>query len=233
MCASIADRIVRQSGVPELLDVLAQRLAPTDLQSLLLEVLRRRAAAVTPARLLEQYESNRLVRPSPASPAMLIEFDRLAFSLAAPLFEPLELAPLCPLGTNSAVATIDQNQTAFYLRLLHGLAQIGLPVADLRVALTPLPGGPSREQLEREVCASLARRFGGVRLGFDDDRSSGRGYYAGVCFGIAARDRAGTEYSLVDGGVTDWTQRLLSNRKERLLISGIGSERVCSVFEMK
>jgi hypothetical protein len=45
-----------------------------------------------------------------------------------------------------------------------------------------------------------------------------------------ARDAAGTDYSIVDGGFTDWTQQLLSNRKERLLISGMGSERFVSLF---
>jgi hypothetical protein len=33
----------------------------------------------------------------------------------------------------------------------------------------------------------------------------------------------------VDGGAVDWTQRLLSNAKERLVISGIGSERLCGM----
>ena len=45
-----------------------------------------------------------------------------------------------------------------------------------------------------------------------------------------ARDKIDTDYFLVDGGFTDWTQQLLSNRKERLLISGMGSERFVSVF---
>ena len=39
----IIARILREAGVPELLEVLAERLSPTDLQSLLLEVYRRRA----------------------------------------------------------------------------------------------------------------------------------------------------------------------------------------------
>ena len=39
-----------------------------------------------------------------------------------------------------------------------------------------------------------------------------------------AQDQAGTESFLVDGGFTDWTQQLLSNRKERLLISSMGVE---------
>jgi|GEM_PF-4488011 len=40
-----------------------------------------------------------------------------------------------------------------------------------------------------------------------------------------------TDYFLVDGGFTDWTQKLLSNRKERLLISGLGSERLLTCFK--
>jgi hypothetical protein len=35
---------------------------------------------------------------------------------------------------------------------------------------------------------------------------------------------------LVDGGSVNWTQKLLSNAKERLVISGIGSERLCAEF---
>ncbi|MFN8418836.1 MAG: hypothetical protein U0528_06290 [Anaerolineae bacterium] len=33
-----------------------------------------------------------------------------------------------------------------------------------------------------------------------------------------------------DGGAVDWTQKLLSNAKERCVIGGIGSERVCLEF---
>jgi hypothetical protein len=36
---------------------------------------------------------------------------------------------------------------------------------------------------------------------------------------------------VADGGFTDWTARLMgNNRKERLLISGIGSELVCKKY---
>ena len=39
---------------------------------------------------------------------------------------------------------------------------------------------------------------------------------------IWATDSDGVTYRLADGGRIDWTQRLLSNRKERLLTSAIG-----------
>src|SRR4051812_19757475 len=53
----------------------------------------------------------------------------------------------------------------------------------------------------------------------DPDRTRARGYYAGALLEIAATDREGREVGLSDGGLTDWTQRLLSNRKERLFTS--------------
>jgi hypothetical protein len=34
----------------------------------------------------------------------------------------------------------------------------------------------------------------------------------------------GGEWEIADGGFVDWTQRLLENKKERLLISGFGLE---------
>jgi hypothetical protein len=62
------------------------------------------------------------------------------------------------------------------------------------------------------------------------DALGGRNYYSGLCFNIYASDPTGAEHQLVDGGFTRWTQQILSNQKERLLISGLGSERLCSVF---
>ena len=66
---------------------------------------------------------------------------------------------------------------------------------------------------------------------FDQARESGRGYYGEVCFKIHARaqDGDGEWLELGDGGSVDWTAKLLSNAKERLVISGISSERICAL----
>jgi hypothetical protein len=69
-----------------------------------------------------------------------------------------------------------------------------------------------------------------LACGIDSQRESGRGYYVDLCFHVYAADSAGGWLELADGGVVDWTQRLLSNAKERCVISGIGSERVCAAF---
>src|SRR5947207_623833 len=103
-------RIEHDADVAHLLEALTERIAPTDLQSLLLEVYSRRAAATTAKRLLEQYEQNRFVAPSAADPRMLVEIARLAWKLLPEGYAPLELSPLCPLGTNSAVASVSQKK---------------------------------------------------------------------------------------------------------------------------
>ena len=40
----------------------------------------------------------------------------------------------------------------------------------------------------------------------------------------------GDAIQLADGGFTDWTQQLVGSKKERLLISGMGCERVVALF---
>ena len=69
----------------------------------------------------------------------------------------------------------------------------------------------------------------GVDIVFDDSRTKGRGYYQEVCFKIH-REMPNGWIELADGGLVDWGAKLLSNAKERMFISGIGSERVCGLI---
>ena len=62
----------------------------------------------------------------------------------------------------------------------------------------------------------------------DQERESGRGYYRSVCFKLFVRV-AGEWLDIGDGGDVDWTAKLLSDRRERLFISGVGSERVAAL----
>ncbi len=60
-----------------------------------------------------------------------------------------------------------------------------------------------------------------------DRRQRGRGYYRDLCFKVNAHVR-GTPEEIGDGGFTDWTAKLVANSKERLLISGIGLDRLAA-----
>jgi hypothetical protein len=307
--STIIDRIENELGIPGLASILADRLEPTDLQSLLLDVYRQLAVRRTTSAMLDDYTTNRFVRPSRIPPAQLLEWDRLAFSLLPPGFEPVELSPVCPLGVSAAMAglsparalatirntevvsdstnvlaleaavrrralrraeprsaaavhlaashrllrTQDYRNPAlsshfkvfslcsagrdcgdfasememlalhieFYLRAIGAFALDKVP---LRVSLTPLVSGETMTNAAGRVVRQLADWFPDVPVVYDMERSVGREYYRTMCFGIVAE-----EHHLVDGGFVDWTQRLLGDAKERLLVSGAGSERVCTL----
>src|SRR5437660_5332983 len=100
----------------------------------------------------------------------------------------------------------------------------------LRVAVSDFSSGAPRSGVRSGVVDKLQSSHNGVRIGFDQDRKQGRGYYRELCFKIFGTPSAGREQELVDGGDVDWTQKLLNNAKERLVISGCGSERLCELF---
>jgi hypothetical protein len=97
------------------LRALAETLAPSELWSLLLWVAEQRAARRTPAAVLEQWRTDRFVVPSPVDQRVLLEIDRELLA-AAQSFESIELAPLAPLGSCSAVALTTQNRIVSSLR---------------------------------------------------------------------------------------------------------------------
>jgi hypothetical protein len=117
----------------------------------------------------------------------------------------------------------------FYLRLLQTVQQSGFQLGAIRIQLTVFDAMRS-ESLNTEVLDQLSQKYATVELGYVSGQLQEHGYYTGVRFGIYAQDHAGKEHFLADGGFTDWTQQLLSDRKERLLISGIGSERFIACF---
>jgi hypothetical protein len=57
------------------------------------------------------------------------------------------------------------------------------------------------------------------------ERETGLAYYRDLCFKVFA-DAGGQRLEVGDGGFVDWTARLLGSRKERLLISGYGLDRL-------
>lgn len=311
----IIERIERAAGAPGLASLLAERLSPTDLQSILIEVYRIRSSLKSPSAVLTDFEANRFVRPSAVSPVSLLRWEQTAFSHLPQDFVTLALSPVCPLGTNSVVAPVDQNWSvatarntevvsdstnvlalecslrrrellrlnpksavpvhlAASHRLLRAqnyenpdliahfslfalcsagrdqgsmqfeLTTLGLhirfyldalrafigPNVPLQISVTDLQSSNRKELIEAQLFSAIQSDFEGVDCGFDDQRTSGRGYYSDLCFHIHVTNTAGRRMELVDGGCVNWTQKLLSNAKERLVISGIGSERLCTEF---
>ena len=87
------------------------------------------------------------------------------------------------------------------------------------------------KRIQDKAISNLKAEYPKVNFGFNLHRVNGIGYYENLCFSIKAKNKEGVTFSLVDGGLTDWTQRILRNGKERLFISGIGSELFCRNFK--
>ena len=128
-------------------------------------------------------------------------------------------------GTSEFVFDALVEHVAIQLRALR--AFLG-DAAPLRVALTDLSTHESSAPWTERAIGALRREHPDAEVVIDQQRESGRGYYRSVCFKLYAR--AADEWlDIGDGGDVDWTARLLSDRRERLFISGVGSERVAAL----
>ena len=99
----------------EAFERLASELSGSELGSVLLEVMQRRAAARTPADVLAQYQRDPFCRPAAIDPRLGLEIDRQLFA-AADGFEAIELSPVAPLAACSSVAATGQNRVLSALR---------------------------------------------------------------------------------------------------------------------
>jgi hypothetical protein len=114
------------------------------------------------------------------------------------------------------------------VEMLRALSHVCLRAgaSEVSIGLTDFDG--SYGPLLDEVAGLVASEPVFVRI--DRERSLGRGYYPSICFNVHVRF-GGEEVEVGDGGIVPWTQRLLSNAKERLLIGGIGLDRLTTLAQ--
>ncbi len=304
MDKNILDRLAAETGIPNLVGILSERLSASDLNSLLLEVFHQKTRHITPAALLRAYRQNRFVQPAAIDAIDFTEFclDWLKAAREAG-FEPLQLSPVSPLGTCSVIATAHQNKMLSALRGTEVVADAtnvlalestlrrsaqGFPAEPLHFGtvhrhvrtqeIPNVPGfsahftilgltsagrdtgsfGFEKESLRRHI-AFYKNRFeksgtpAKIRLKALDPEDEEnhlfqsvvswlqktepewqvevvpssqkeQSYYQRLQFKIVVPAPDGRDLEIADGGFTDWTQRLSGNRKERLLISGMGLE---------
>src|SRR5688572_14931079 len=118
------DKAAPAGGVPEWVvdtlgraafERLAAGLAGSELQSLLLQVTRQRAARRSPREVLSQYRRDRFCAPAVMDLRTSLALDARLLE-AARAFEAIELSPVAPLGACSTVALTDQNRVLSALR---------------------------------------------------------------------------------------------------------------------
>ncbi|SCL24692.1 hypothetical protein GA0074692_1817 [Micromonospora pallida] len=105
-----AEQRVWDLVTPEARHALESGLTPTDLQTLLMAVANTRAGRVTAARVLRRWSEDRFVRPSTADPRLLARVEGALWRLLPERFAGVELSPVAPLGTCSALGPVDQHR---------------------------------------------------------------------------------------------------------------------------
>jgi hypothetical protein len=96
--------------------VLEEGLSPTDLQTLLLDLARTRSSRIDPGRMRRRWAEDRFVRPSEVDPRRLADLLARAWNLLPGEFAGVELSPVTPFGTCSALGPVDQNRIVSTIR---------------------------------------------------------------------------------------------------------------------
>ena len=115
-----------------------------------------------------------------------------------------------------------RRQIEVYLRMLRELCERGVTLDE--VAVEVAGDQPRLERIEEVVFAPLAMHHKDVRFTIDRTRTAAASYYRGLMLNVAVRPRGRESLSVADGGATDWAARLLSDRREQMVVSGIGLE---------
>ena len=136
---------------------------------------------------------------------------------------------LCSAGRNTEDLRFDIERATehirFYLRALR--AYLG-PETHLMSRIVDLSQDPRREEILSHSVELLRGEFVDTDIAIDSTETE-KEYYRKLRFTVHVISKAGEEMEVVEGD-TDWTQKLLNNAKERLVTSGMGSERLCRVF---
>ncbi|HEY1818983.1 MAG TPA: hypothetical protein VGG83_03570 [Trebonia sp.] len=109
------NRVAREIGGMEFVDRLTA-LSGSDFTTVMLEVAKRRAARQTPATLLRRYQHDRFVRPGATPWRAARQAEDALLDFLPPETEVVPLAPLVPLGTHSALATVSQHKVVTAIR---------------------------------------------------------------------------------------------------------------------
>lgn len=113
----LAQHIEERKGLSGLVEQLHSQLSGSELNTLLLELFRRRTDALTAPQVLQQFDTNRFCTPSAIEQLHYLEYDTaLVRTATARGFRSLQLSPLAPLGACSAVGLVDQNNVVSALR---------------------------------------------------------------------------------------------------------------------
>jgi len=127
-------------------------------------------------------------------------------------------------GCYGCESALLEKQLTLYRRVVRKLLR-----GDMAVVLRRRQGYPDGEGFFNRMNEHIRRVLPGIPLSVEE-AGTDNPYYLGLNFKLYA-DRNGERLEIGDGGFTDWTQKMLNNKKERLLISGVSLDRLMILRE--
>jgi hypothetical protein len=123
-------------------------------------------------------------------------------------------------GRDSGDYRFEATHLSEHLRTLDHLLREVLGIKRLRIKLQKRDGYPNPDRLLQTVADQLKKEQSALAI-TTEEPATGNNYYKGIQFKVII-EMGDREVEIADGGFVDWTQKLLGNHKERLLISGFG-----------
>ena len=300
----LLQKIEAKLGSENITEIISEKLSNSELNSWLLELFKRRSKKVQPPKLLQEFKTNRFVRPSSLDQLEFKKEELEWLEKANDIgFEPIILSPLSPFGTCSTVAFVDQNNivsatrgtevisdSTNVLALMaaseikynnkRGLIKYCTVHRQMRAQPFTHPEHTAHFGLICMITAGkdigerkfelqnlsehlnyyyemLSKRFDTQNILFRiyteeyentfngklkeliqnfveikklryDTKPMMNNYYKELQFKFFIESK-NIMLDVVDGGFVDWTQKLLSNKKQRLLISAGGLELITKI----
>lgn len=126
-----------------------------------------------------------------------------------------------------------REQLFFFLNLLKVLNEFGgysINKMEINIANADNSHKELLDILNDSVFENLKQSFPEVDFYFDPYANSD--YYKSIFYRITGFNQKGEgPISIAGGGITDWTEILVSSKKERLLVGAIGTEILCKHFK--
>lgn len=136
-------------------------------------------------------------------------------------FAHFSLLGLISAGRDEGSYTFERRELAAHAVML-GRCLLATDPDEIIVTVTDWTGG-ALDGVDRAIEEQLTAPTVVVRA--DPDRTRAKGYYVTGALEISVR-YGRTTFSAGDGGFTTWTAAMLADQKERLMISGLGVDRI-------
>ena len=126
-------------------------------------------------------------------------------------------------GVDTGNFNFEEEALAEHVGLMKNIFEDYYKIDHLSFRLLCRAGYRDSKRLANEVRKFILNKVQGVEISVIETPEKEIGYYKGIQYKVDITLK-GKTFEIGDGGFVDWTQQLLQNKKERLLITGFGFE---------